>query len=70
MCWPAATIPDCVKLERVLLCIYSMLVVAVACYIMQLVLFQKDPNSGLYGFPIMVFLSTVSKQRLIFAGIN
>lgn len=48
--------------------IYSMLVVAVACYIMQLVLFQKDTYLGLYGFFVMVCLSTVSKQRLIFSG--
>lgn len=41
MCWPAATIPDCIKLERILLCIYSMLVVAVGCYIMQLIYFRK-----------------------------
>lgn len=70
MCWPAATIPDCVKLERVLLCLYSMLVVVVASHIIQLVLFQKYPKLGLYVFLIMVFLSIVSKQRLIFAGIN
>lgn len=68
MCWPAATIPDCIKLERVLLCIYSMLVVAVACYIMQLI--QKDTYFVLYGFLITVFLSTVSKQRFIFAAID
>lgn len=47
-----------------------MLVVAITCYIMQLVLFQKDPNLGLYGFLIVVLFSTVTEQKLIFAGID